>query len=236
MKRYLCMFTCLSVQAVHLEMAVKLDTDAFLNAFTRFISQRGVPKEVVSGNRTNFVGAVNELKSLVSKLDEEKIKGKTASKGVRWLFNPPAAPHFGGMNKIIVKAAKKAIYAVVGNAEVNDEELLMIFTGVENLLNLRPLTYQSSDSRDIVPLTPNHFLYGQARGQLAPEAVEATRFYPKQRWRKVQLLISLVWCQWMKEYLPTLLPQSKWLKEQRDLQVGDVVFVSHQTFHVVTGL
>ena len=33
----------------------------------------GVPKEVVSDNGTNFVGAVNELKSLVSELDEEKI-------------------------------------------------------------------------------------------------------------------------------------------------------------------
>ena len=81
--RYLCMFTCLSVRAVHLEMAWQLDTDSFLNAFTRFISRRGVPKEVVSDNGTNFVGAVNKLKTLVSELDEEKIKGKTASKGVR---------------------------------------------------------------------------------------------------------------------------------------------------------
>ena len=134
-KRYLCVFTCLSVRAVHLEMAWGLDTDAFLNAFTRFISRRGVPKEVVSDNGTNFVGAVNELKSLVSELDEEKIKSKTASKGVRWLFNPPAAPHFGGINEIMVKAAKTAIYAVVGNADVSDEELMTVFTGAESFLN-----------------------------------------------------------------------------------------------------
>jgi hypothetical protein len=173
-------------------MAWRLDTDAFLNAFTRFISRRGVPKEVVSDNGTNFVGAVNELKSLVSEFDEDKIKGKTASRGIRWLFNPPAAPHFGGVNEIMVKAAKKAIYAVVGNAEVNDEELMTVFGGAESLLNSRPLTYQSSDVRDIVPLTPYHFLYGQAGGQLAPEAVETMGFHPKQRWRKVQHLISSV--------------------------------------------
>ena len=52
-KRYLCVFTCLSVRAVHLEMAWRLDTDAFLNAFTRFFSRRGVPKEIVSDNGTN---------------------------------------------------------------------------------------------------------------------------------------------------------------------------------------
>ncbi len=145
------------------------------------------------------MGAVNELKSLVSEMDEEKIKGKTASKGVRWLFNPPAAPHFGVVNQLMVKAAKKAIYAVVGNAKDNDEELMTVFSGAESLMNSRPLTYQSSDVRDIVPLTPNHFLYGQAGGQLAPEAVETTGFHPKQRWRKVQHLISLVWRRWMKE-------------------------------------
>ena len=148
-----------------------------------------IHREVVIDNGTNFVGAVNELKSLVSELDEEKIKGETASKGVRWLFNPPAAPHFRGINEIMVKTAKKAIYAVARNAEVNDEELLTIFTGAENFLNSRPLTYQSY----IVPPTPNHFLYGQAGGRLAPEAVGTTRFHPKQRWRIVQHLISLVW-------------------------------------------
>jgi hypothetical protein len=57
-------------------MAWSLDTDAFLNAFARFASKRGVPKEVVSDNGTNFVGAVNELKELADQLDEEKIKRK----------------------------------------------------------------------------------------------------------------------------------------------------------------
>ena len=178
-KRSLCVFTGLSVRAVHLEMAWRLVTDAFVNAFTRFISRRGVLKDVFSDNGTNFVGAVNELKSLVSELDEVKIKGKTSSQSVRWLFNPPTAPHFGGINEIMVKAVKKAIYAAVGNANVTDEELMTVFTGAESLLNSRPLTYQSSDVRDILPLTPNHFFYGQAGGQLAPEVVKTTGFHPR---------------------------------------------------------
>ena len=93
----------------------------------------------------------------------------------------------------MVKAAKKSIYAVVGERDVNDEELITVFTGVESLLNSRPLTYQSSDPRDDVPLTPNHILHGQIGERFAPESVETTPLHPRQRWRKVQYIISRVW-------------------------------------------
>ena len=84
---------------------------------------------------------------------------------------------------MLVKAAKKAIYAVVRDRDVIDEELITVSTVVESLLNSRPLTYQSSDPPDDVPLTPNHFLDGQMEGQFSPESVDTTIFHPRQRWR-----------------------------------------------------
>ena len=68
MKRYLCLFTCLTSRAVHLEMAYALDTDSFLNAFYRMASRRGLPEEVISDNGSNFIGTERELKELVEKL------------------------------------------------------------------------------------------------------------------------------------------------------------------------
>ena len=68
-------------------MAWGLDTDTFLNAFTRFTSRRGVPKEAICDRGTNFVGAVGELKKLVSQLDRQKLDSKTAVLGVTWRFN-----------------------------------------------------------------------------------------------------------------------------------------------------
>ena len=224
-KRWLCLFTCLETRAVHLEMAWGLDTDTFLNAFSRFTSRRGVPKEVISDRGSNFVGAVGELKKLVSQLDRQQLQSKTAELGITWRFNPPAAPHFGGAHEVMVKAAKKAIYAAVSDRDVTDEELITVFAGAESLLNSRPLTYQSSDPRDDVPLTPNHFLHGQIGGQLAPESIEATTFHPRQRWRKVQDIISRVWRRWLKECVPALDSRPKWTSEFRDLKVGDVVIV-----------
>ena len=89
----------------------------------------------------------------------------------------------------------------------------------------RPLTYQSSDPREDVPLTPNHFLQGQMGGQFVPDSVETTPLPPRQRWRKVQGIISQVWRRWLKECIPALNSRPKWTSEFRDLKVGDVVLV-----------
>jgi hypothetical protein len=60
-KRWLCVLTCMSTRAVHLEVAWGLETDSFLNAFTRFTSRRGIPKETMSDNGTNFLALQKHL-------------------------------------------------------------------------------------------------------------------------------------------------------------------------------
>ena len=86
-----------------------MDTDSFLNAFSRMASRRGIPGVIFSDNGGNFVKADKELKDLVNQLDQKKIKQTTSNKKVKWSFNLPGAPHFVGVHEIMVKAAKKAI-------------------------------------------------------------------------------------------------------------------------------
>ena len=224
-KRYLCLFTCLATRAVHLEMAYGLDTDSFLNAFYRMASRRGLPEEMFSDNGTNFKGADAELKSLVNELDEDKITLSTANRGVVWHFNPPLAPHFGGIHETMIKSAKRAIQAILGKADINDEELTTAMIGAEALINSRPLTYQSANPADDVPLTPNHFLHGQVGGQFAPTSCDATDFNPRKRWRRIQELMRHFWSRWMREWLPGLNARRKWIKSHRDVQIGDVMLV-----------
>jgi len=77
-KRYICLFTCLSPRAVHLEMAYGLDVDSFLNALNRMMNRRGVPSEIISDNGTNFVAANKELCELVCK--DPRVQSSTANK------------------------------------------------------------------------------------------------------------------------------------------------------------
>ena len=152
------------------------------------VSRRGLPTDVLSDHGTNFIGAENELEQLAA-LEREKIQENTASYGVKWHFNPPLAPHFSGVHEVMIRAAKKAIYAILSCADVIDEKLLSAVVGAEGLINSRPLTYQSVNPQDPVPLTPNHFLHGQLGGRFAPDAVDSTDFNPRRRWRRVQELV-----------------------------------------------
>ena len=96
---------------------------------------------MLSDNGTNFVAAERELREFVQALDQSKIAQSSANKELMWHFNPPLAPHFGGVHETMIKAAKRAVNAVLGNADVTDEELTTALTGAEALLNSRPLTY-----------------------------------------------------------------------------------------------
>lgn len=226
-KRYLCLFTCLTTRAVHLEMCDSLDTDSFINAFTRMTSRRGTPTYVISDNGTNFVGAERELRELVEALDTDRITQETSKyHPIDWKFNPPCAPHFGGVFEALIKSAKKGIKAILGDADVTDEELHTAICGAERLLNSRPITCVSSDPNDPSPLTPRHFLLGEIGGPFAPEALDHEQTYnPRKWWHSVQQLLGQFWKRWRKEFLPNLNVRKKWFHPRHNLKEGDVVLI-----------
>ena len=88
--------------------------------------------------------------------------------GIEWHFNPPAAPHFGGVWKRLVQSCKRAIKAVVGNQTLTDEVLLTVMAEVESLLIGQPLTHVSTHLSDKEALTPNHFFLERSNPNLHP--------------------------------------------------------------------
>ena len=55
------------------ELAGELSTDSFIEAPRRFISRRGHPKQIRSGNGTNFVGVEKGIKEALRQLQQRKI-------------------------------------------------------------------------------------------------------------------------------------------------------------------
>lgn len=93
-KRHGVVFTCLTIRAVHLEVAHSLDTDSCINASGRFVARRGTVKSIRSDNGTNLVGAEREMREEISRWNSQKISGAMMQKSIDWDFNPPAASHF----------------------------------------------------------------------------------------------------------------------------------------------
>ena len=126
----------------------------------RFFARRGKPSIIISDNGSNFIGAEREFAEFDAARDKEGIEEHLIHRGIRWKFNPPAAPHFGGVWEPLVRSYKKTMYAVLGNRSVTEDVLTTTMCFVEPTLTARPLTPVSSDVNDLEAFNTNHFLLG----------------------------------------------------------------------------
>ncbi|XP_062713430.1 uncharacterized protein LOC134290331 [Aedes albopictus] len=164
-KRWVALFTCLTIRAVHLEVAHSLSTESCITCFRRFIARRGAPLEVYSDNGTNFQGAEKLLREQINNGLAESF----TNSNTKWFFNPPSAPHMGGAWERMVRSVKAAIENIDTGRKLNDEGLLTLLTEAEGIVNSRPLTYLPLDSEEQEALTPNHFLLGSTTGVKQPQ-------------------------------------------------------------------
>lgn len=98
-KAFIAVFICLSSRAVHLDVALDYTADAFLATLRQFVARRGICQSLYSDCGTNFVGADAQLRALfaASSQESQRIAKCLAEDRIRWHFNPPAAPNFGGI-------------------------------------------------------------------------------------------------------------------------------------------
>ena len=158
LKRYGCIFTCLTVRAVHLEMMNGLDTDSFMNAFQRFISRRGKPREIWCDNGTNFVGAERELRRSLKAWNSHAIHEFLLQRDIEWQFNPPRASHMGGVWERMIRSVRKVLSHLVKQQRINDECLTTFLCAIKTVINGRPLTQVSDDPSDLKAISPNYLL------------------------------------------------------------------------------
>ncbi|KAG8239245.1 hypothetical protein J437_LFUL010635 [Ladona fulva] len=120
--------------------------------------------------------------------------------GIIWKFNPPSAPHFGGLWEAWIKSIKYHLRRFLNGQTLNFEDFATQFCKIEAVLNSRSLTAKSSDPGEIDCLTLGHFLFGRP-------------------------LISLPEYISNEEYLHTLQQHSKWTQGIGDPKIGDLVLI-----------
>lgn len=232
-KGYICLFVCFSTKAVHLELVSSLSTEAFLAALDRFVSRRGLCTDIYSDQGTNFIGADRELKeiyNLLTQPDTSKIiLSKLSNLGVNWHFNPPAAPHFGGLWESGIKSTKYHLKRSLGSQVLTFEEFATLLSKIEAILNSRPLCSLSPDPNEFDTLTPGHFLIGEPLVALPQPDFTSMPINRLSRWQLVQQAQRSFWNTWSREYLHQLQQRPKWIRQERNLMVGDLVLVKEKT-------
>ena len=157
-KVYICLFTCATTRAVHLEVVNDLSMETFLLAFRRFASRKSLPQVMMSDNASTYLSAAEELARL---LQSEDLTASLGTLRVVWKFIPKKAPWFRGFWERMIGLTKNCLKKVLGRSHISLPVLQTMIVEVEAVLNDGPLTYTSSDIDDPQPLTPAHLLYGR---------------------------------------------------------------------------
>ena len=226
-KRWILLLTCLACRAVHFEVLRDMKSGTFLNALIRFHARRPGLRILVSDNGTTFKGGNNELKRAIKEWNEANASALLL-RGIEWRFGPPHAPHWGGVWERLVRELKKHLHFML----TKDKHDLDVFTTalveVERIMNGRPLTYVSSDIKDMTPLCPANFLYpGVVRHSSVnifpprPPGADNLRY----SWKKTRALVESFWARWTTDYLHTLQRRTKWKGQKPNLYVGQLVLV-----------
>ena len=172
LKRWCCLFTCLTTRLVHIEVSQSLDTESCQAAVKRFIARRGYLNIIISDNKTSSQRA----EGFMDKWDKAKIESDIAQTKVFCNCNPTGAPHFGGIWERLVQSCKKVMIAILDNQSLTDKVQSSKLCLVEQTLNARPLTAVSDCPEVLTAPTPNHVLIGRENAS-APFMPSSERYH-----------------------------------------------------------
>ena len=96
---------------------------------------------------------------------------------------------------------------------------------VSAIMNIRPLTPMSTDPEAPKILCPSMLLMKKPSSLPPPPGKFTSKDLYAAQWRQVQYLANVFWARWRREFLPLLQVRRKWMQDQANLHMGDLVFL-----------
>ena len=209
-KAHIALFTCATSRGIVLDLVKSTSAKCVINSCMKLISRRGCPRLFLSDNGTGFTS--------------EQTQQFAASKCIDWKFSIAEAPHFGGFWERLVACVKNCLKKTIGGATLRFDELQVILTEVETILNSRPLVSQE-DNLVGEPLTPNHLLFGRKLNTnnidlLSPD--ETTEIEHVKRLQHLENILNHFWNRWSREYLTALRDYQKYVPRKNTNNIPNV--------------
>lgn len=226
-------FCCMASRAIHTDVVSDQSSEGFLLAYQRFASLRGHPRKLWSDPGSNFVGAKPALEKLYKFLDQlnkSEVENLAAKHGTEWSWkiHPADSPHRNGAAEAVVRIVKRALSNLGGDGLFTWGEFQTFLLMAANLANERPIDARTQSREDCVEyITPNSLLLGRANPKGDPGDFQFDG-YPYKRLKSIQAEVSRFWKKWSQLAGPNLFIRNKWHTKERNVAVGDVVWLADQ--------
>ena len=109
-KVWVCLFTCVAVRAIHLEVVADLSTEEFLLALRRFISRQGKPQQIVLDNTTQFKLTKPSVEvAWENAIRDPDLQLHIAEQRIKWSFIVQLFPWMRGFYEKLVGISKMVL-------------------------------------------------------------------------------------------------------------------------------
>lgn len=226
-KRWICLFTCLAIRAVHLEVVNDLTAEECLLALRRCIASRGLIKKIISDNALYFRLTSEVLSSPYCK-----------ENSIEWRFITQLAPWKGGFYERLVALVKNSLKRTLDKHSLNDHQLMTIVKEIETVINSRPLTCVGTELEHV--LKPSDFLslgicLTPAPSQLVTGTETTTKVDLLKSWTRGHAVLNEFKHMFVNQYLSNLRERythsnrQPRVKVQREPRVGDIVQIKEDS-------
>ena len=153
---------CQNTRAVKLLPVPGYDTQSFMLAFIKLISNYGNPALICSDRGSQLVKAgesVDTSKHDISSWEWPRIVDTTAKSGTAWVFVESGCQWRNGLVERQVALIKRTMSSVLQtHSNLNYAELDTLFASAANTINQRPLAVRTFSQDDYRSITPNDLL------------------------------------------------------------------------------
>ena len=209
---------------------------SFILCLRRLAAAKGMHSVILSDDHRTFISGE---KFLLDLQEDDIVKEFLQSHRIQWRHQTPCSPWMGGHFEQLLRTIKTSLSTAIARKIYNVEEFTTIVKEVESIVNMRPLTYQSTESHD-QPLTASQLLCGRDISImppiLQPDTDDSDNESRKLRYQYYLISNALDKFRrhWSSEYPTSLREKHLNLCEQRPmhhLKPGSLVMATHENLH-----
>ena len=191
---WISIFTCMHTRAIHGEVVKDCTTYEFLNAFRKFVANKGRPNCFYSDNAKTFKSADKQLRLLLRN-EMSTVYNNTfyGSAPIQWEFSTETAPWTNGVTERLVGIFKKQLQIVFQKHSCTVSKMEVTVAEITSYVNERPLGVTFSDADD-AHITPNMLVTGKPHHPLVTPSTAVLSNMPCDKmWLKRKRTLAHFW-------------------------------------------